>query len=73
MPLIVCAIGLLAAAAITGINVGTGHGNGVTHFKIALGAMIFSIMVHIVTMFHAIFTQRVLRELSGDSEGGMGH
>jgi hypothetical protein len=73
MPLITAAIALLAVAAVTGISAGTGRGSGILHFKIALGAMIFSIMVHIVAMFHAIYTQRVIRELSGDSEGRMGH
>ncbi|MBI5198112.1 MAG: hypothetical protein HZA19_05825 [Nitrospirae bacterium] len=73
MPLITLAIVALGAAAITGIKVGTGQGSGVLHFKIALGAMLFSIMVHIVCMFHGIYTARVIRELSGDSEGRMGH
>ncbi|MBI4715026.1 MAG: hypothetical protein HY760_03660 [Nitrospirae bacterium] len=73
MPLIVLSIVLLAAAAVTGISTGTGQGDGLFHFKIALGAMVFSILVHIVSMFHAIFTQRVIRELSGDSENRMSH
>lgn len=73
MPMIVFAIVLLAFAAVTGISAGTGRGSGVFHFKVALGAMLFSIMVHIVTMFHAIYTHKVVRELSPDSESRMGH
>ena len=73
MPLITLSIVALAFAAITGMNVLSGRGTGLFHFKVALGAMLFSIMVHIICMFHGIFTARVIRELSGDSESRMGH
>lgn len=73
MPLIVVAIFLLGAAAVTGISAGTGKISGSLHLKVALGAMIFSILVHVITMFHAIYAQRVIREISGESEARHGH